>query len=457
MTAWLQRFVNLSLAARFTLALALANLPLWLLGQIFFMSRAFVNVDTVIAICVMPFSAVAGTLLLALAWAADLVLSQSLTFHFRTPLDFIYSFKFASALDATHYANPFTATLCLPFLFSVGVLLRTTRRERFLWQPAVLITALFVLADAMNGSSMLSYRGTWQLPFNLAGSPVATLGKLAANDAPNSPLRTVPVSETVQGLVDIPAWAEDHPDRSVLFVIVESMGSPLDDGLRKWLDRQLIDDALRAKYEVRRAEVPFLGATTSGELRSLCGLVGSYRNMDAATGADCLPARLVRLGWSTVGMHGFSRQMFDRQVWWPMMGIQSTHFIDSPTFGDSRCGAAFRGGCDTDLINSGIAALRPGKRFVYLLTLNTHLPVDHTQIPGEMTNTCRAWNTQSDVCGLAANLGNVLRALRASLDSIGHLPLVVVVGDHAPPFAARSSRDSFNNHTVPTFILFPRD
>lgn len=451
------RFIDLRLTTRFVLALALANCPFWLLGHFFFISRAIVNVDTVIAVCVLPFSATGGMLLLVTAWAADLVLSQSLTFHFRTPLEFVSSFRFATALDVTHYANALAVALCLPFLLAIVALLRTTRRRRHLWQPAVPIAAFFVLVDAMNGSSMLSARGTWQLPFNIAGSPIATLGKLALNDTPNAPLRALSSAETAQGLVNIPSWAETHPDGGVLFVIVESMGAPLDGRVREWLNHQLVDDALRTKYEVRQTEVPFLGSTTSGELRSLCGLIGSYRNMDAATGADCLPSTLARLGWSTVGIHGFSRQMFDRQVWWPMIGLQSIQFVDSPSFSESRCGAAFHGGCDADLINSGIAALRPGKRFVYLLTLNTHLPLDSIPVPDEMAKACRSWHTEDDVCKLTAKLGEVLRQLRASLNTADRQTLVVLVGDHAPPFAARASRDSFSNQKVPAFVLVPRD
>lgn len=441
-------------ALRFIAALALVNLPFWVLSQGYFLSRGLVNLESAVAMIVMSFSAVAGLALLLLAWAADLVLSLSLTYHFGTPLEFLRSVQFASALEIRHYLTPGNAALALPFLAAGWAALRLVRGQRTMWRTALLLTAALAAVDALNGSSQLSVRGTWRLPFNLGGSPVVTLATQQLKHTELPPPLPLPTADTALGLVDIPAWAAQHPDRSVLFVLVESLGLPQSPALRRWLDTRL--DGLPA-YELRTADLPFRGSTTAGELRSLCALSGSYRAIDAAIGADCLPARMARQGWTTIGMHGFASAMFDRKTWWPRIGLQQVHFVDSPLFGERRrCGAAFKGACDAELIRLGMEAATPARRFVYLLTLNTHLPLDAGPIPPALSQQCARDAVDEEACALIAGVGEVLDRLRAALQHAAVPPLVVVLGDHAPPFAVRDSRDAFSADRVPAYVLVPR-
>lgn len=445
------------LTLRFLIALAIANAPYWWLGQSLFMSRAVLNVDLAVALCVLPAAPVAGIALLAVGWGADWILSQSLTYHFRTPTEFVHSIRYAATLDYKGFIGWHAVPLVLPFAIAVVLLVRITHQHKNLWRPAVAVTSLLVMVDATNGSSMLSDRGTWRYTINLAGSPVATLSALAMREPATGPLLKLRTEDTVQGLVDIPAWAAAHPDRSILFVIVESLGVPKDPALHEWVQAQWLDQGMRQRFEVRSAELPFKGSTTSGELRSLCTLAGSYRGMDAAHGADCLPARLAANGWTTVGMHGFSGQMFNRIHWWPAMGLQASVFGEAPEFQGRRCGAAFRGGCDSALIAMGAKALAPGKRFVYLLTLNTHLPVERPADGTPAPPACANPRADRDVCDHLAATAEVLRQLRSGIDTTRVAPLVVVVGDHAPPFADKLSRQAFLADKVPAVVLVPRD
>lgn len=446
----------LALTLRFLLALAIANAPYWWLGNTLFMSRAVFNVDVALALCVLPVAPVAGIVLLCVAWGADWILNQSLTYHFRTPMEFVHSIRYADTLNISGFVEWRTVALLLPFAIAAALLVRLTRGQRNLWRPALVVISLLVLVDASNGSSMLSDRGTWRYTVNLAGSPVATLSALAVREPATAPLLALRTEDTVQGLIDIPSWAAAHPERSILFVIVESLGVPTNPALRDWLRTQWLDNP-NQRFDIRSADIPFRGSTTSGELRSLCALAGSYRSMDAAHGATCLPARLAALGWSTVGMHGFSRQMFNRAQWWPAMGLQSTVFVEAPEFQGARCGAAFRGGCDSDLIALGMKALEPNRRFVYLLTLNTHLPVEPPSEDTPSPPACTSPTADRDVCHHLAATAAVLRQLRRAFDTTHPMPLVVVVGDHAPPFANRLSRQAFLSNKVPAVVLVPHD
>ena len=108
---------------------------------------------------------------------------------------------------------------------------------------------------------------------------------------------------------------------------------------------------------------PFLGTTTHGELRVMCGVTGSYTRMRRESGAQCLPARWRAEGFETYGFHGFSMKMFDRVHWWPLVGLTPQTFTGKePT----HCNATFAGVCDEALLPgrdrcraSGTFRLRP--------------------------------------------------------------------------------------------------
>ncbi len=444
-------------AVRFVVALALANAPFWLLGQAFFSHRALINLDIAVALLVLLVSPVAGVVLLFIAWAADIVLNQSLAFHFVTPLELLRSLKFASALQLGEFFTRGYALLAVPFLVSGIALLRLAQGRRRIARPACIVGVL-MLVDALNGSSMMLRADRWRMPFNIAGSPIATMIALQLRGQLNSPLQSLPIRDTVQALIDIPEWARQHPDRSALLVIVESLGRPRSPAVNEWLSGQLLDGETDGRFEIRSADIPFRGSTTSGELRSLCALAGSYHELDAASGAQCLPARMGRLGWTTIGMHGFSGRMFDRRRWWPTIGLQTADFIDSPRFaGQPRCGSLFKGGCDEQLIAEAVTQLKPGKRFIYLLTLNTHLPIMPVPLHPDLKSICEQSGVNSSSCRLTNSLGNVLSNLRSALVHVDPAPLVVVVGDHAPPFTLNASRDDFRANEVPAFALIPRE
>lgn len=361
-------------------------------------------------------------------------------------------------LQLSEYFTRSDALLALPFLACGVVLLRLTRNRPDLLRPASIIVVLLLLADALNGSSMLANRDQWRLPFNIAGSPIATMTALQLRQQRDAPLHTLPIGGTVQGLVDVPDWAVRHPDSSVLFVIVESLGRPSSPAVQEWLTTRMTGGSIEDHFELRTADIPFRGSTTSGELRALCGLSGSYRELDEVRGAGCLPARMRHLGWTTMGMHGFSGRMFDRRTWWPLIGLQRANFIDSPLFAtEPLCGSLFKGACDAQLVEEAVNALDTAKRFVYLLTLNTHLPIVSAPLPPDLATICQSSGVDHNGCHLTSALGNVLNNVRSAVSRSKRASLVVIVGDHAPPFALKASRDAFIADKVSAFVLIPRD
>jgi hypothetical protein len=440
---------------RFVLALTIANLPFLWLEHSNFMSRAMINVDLALALCILPRLPIIGIALLAISWGAEWMVSLAMTFHFGSPAEFVHSIRYAASLDYQGLIN-WPAVTWMVLFFGVGTMLFfVTRRQRNMWQPGIAITVLLIFMDAVNGSSALSIRGALLYPINLAGSPSATLVMSAIHTSALQPLRKLQKEDTVQALVDIPAWAAAHPDRGILFVVVESLGVPTDTSMRAWVQSQWLDPSLLERFNLHTAEIPFKGSTTSAELRSLCMLSGSYRSVDSAQGAACLPAQLAANGWSTVGMHGFSGRMFDRVNWWPKVGLQTTLFGEAPEFQGVRCGTAFRGGCDTTLLAAGVKALAP-RRFIYLLTLNTHLPIERPAQGIPIPPACKRPESNSEVCDHVSATTAVLSQLRQTLQTVTVAPLVVVIGDHPPPFSNKLSRQSFLQDKVPAAVLVPK-
>jgi hypothetical protein len=122
------------------------------------------------------------------------------------------------------------------------------------------------------------------------------------------------------------------------------------------------------------------------------------------------------------------------------------------------CNEAYPGICDEAILRE--AALRvdgPGK-FVYALTLDTHLPLPFR--PGgtepALRQLCIIEKVPETACDMVGRLGEVLSILETQLAALSSTPLVVVVGDHAPPFGDKENREVFDIGQVPVILLQPK-
>lgn len=447
--------LNLSAPMRALMAMLLVNAPFWWLGHSRFLSRAVTDLDSLVALAVMAVRPLLGGALLVLAWLLDAVVSQSLAYHFQSPLEFIQSIRFATVIGWSGFIDLQLLAVLLPFAGALGLLLVLVGRCRPV-APLLLISAMaLAVVDVLNGSSLLSSGDEWRAEVNVAGSPAATIGRLALQGVAPAPLRRLPEASTARAMTDLPRWASEHSDGAILVVVVESMGAPLEPALQSWLDGRLHSP----RHSVVATRLPFQGSTTSGELRSLCALTGYYGRLGAAEGEGCLPAQLARLGWSTLGLHGFSERMFDRRSWWPRLGLQQMAFVDDSLLAEAgRCGSAFVGACDADVLAAAGRWLREGgRRFAYVLTLNTHLPLPPVPaaVPPELQSVCDAHAVDGDACHLVAALGAVLDAIAQQVAASPRPLLAVVVGDHAPPFNRHEARAAFSPRQVPAYLMQP--
>ncbi|MFC3174490.1 sulfatase-like hydrolase/transferase [Novosphingobium bradum] len=254
--------------------------------------------------------------------------------------------------------------------------------------------------------------------------------------------------------------------RNLVIVLVEGLGRPVSPAASALFAADWDRPQWRARYAVSSGAVPYFGATTSGEMRELCGRWKLDESVPFAPG-ECLPQRFRAAGYETTALHGFAGAMFDRRQWWPRAGFDHVAFgAELKQAGARACGGVFPGACDVDVPAQIAARLKaasaPGGRpqLVYWVTLNSHLPVIEDASIG--TANCRyggeALAAESPLlCPLFAVHHNLADALtRMAMDPALPPTDFLIVGDHMPPFFAREARMRFDSHHVPWILLQSR-
>jgi phosphoglycerol transferase MdoB-like AlkP superfamily enzyme len=146
---------------------------------------------------------------------------------------------------------------------------------------------------------------------------------------------------------------------------------------------------------------------------------------------------------------------------YPKIGFTDSYFAEDLLPGSERpCGGTFRGACDADLLPriAKRAAQINGPRFVYWLTLNTHVPV----APGDaLTNFSCASGERKFATVAVCQMAELWRDLFMTVADLALDPSIapaeiLVVGDHAPPLWSKRSRGEFEPGQVAWYRLTPR-
>lgn len=381
----------------------------------------------------LPPPAVAGLYLLAVLF--DIVFCAT-QFFGLAPQEAFFALRFIYELEVLN--SQLYAVLILALLASVGtalyLLLRHGRRAGSAsWSPLLLAGLVLIPADMAANSSQQG--GGW-LSFGAAPAFESAFQKSG-----------------YQELVTRPGG------RPMLVIMVEALGKFADPAHQKLLDDVLADPAIAARYTLNSGKNSFTGSTTAGEMRELCGTRQSYLDYLENDRSDCVPFRLRAAGYETRAYHGFAANMFERFRWWPRIGLQNLAFGgDIHKAGGRLCGQVFIGICDPDVLPRIAADLRrETPQFVYLLTLNTHIPISIGETYGNID--CRNANPIGDlgVCIMTDHWIELLRGVTAMLAEPDMPPVeVLIVGDHAPPLWYRKARNLFEAGQVSWYRLTPK-
>lgn len=275
--------------------------------------------------------------------------------------------------------------------------------------------------------------------------------------------RNVPVSSAAE--VSGFSTTAGTGGRNVVVVIVESLGYMIDPKARQQIAAPLYDPEIAKDYVLTAGHTVYYGSTTAGEMRELCDTRTFYTDYVYKHGQSCLPEVLDKRGYTSVAFHAFAGGMFERKDWYPKVGFEREMFRGQILKRTKRvCGSAFKGACDADMApvidNTSLRVGKSGKpRFIYWLTLNTHIPV----APGEARTNfhCQREKNafgQKTVCRMAELWHDVFRVVKtiALNPAVGPAD-ILVVGDHAPPLWSKRGRNMFAAGQVAWYRLRPRE
>jgi len=180
---------------------------------------------------------------------------------------------------------------------------------------------------------------------------------------------------------------------------------------------------------------------------------------------QCLPEWFHARGYENLGIHGYLGQMFYRSDWYPKLGFDRVWFNpELRAMGLPNCRGAFPGTCDASIAGwiggSLLVEDRAKPKFIYWVTLNSHLPVPaNPDLPAD-----GACSTQPELQDSAA-LCSWFRLVRTvhqsvaqqALGATGRPTIFLLVGDHAPPFGSPKLQAEFSSSEVPYVMLTPAE
>lgn len=437
----------------------LAQLPFWVIQARVSIQRPLINLDLLVAIALMLRWRGWGVAALVLAWLVEINLDASASYHFVGAADLVDAVRFMDLVRLDHLFSWQALVALAVFALCAWAMHRLVRPSLVGLVAIVAIGGAAFLLDGLNGSNATIGRSDhFEINVNIAGSPSVTTirGAKVAWRARAVPMARFPEPRTFSRAL---AWQEAHPGDSMLMVLVESMGLPVSAPVRDWLIARLATSEIERRWVVDPGAEGYFGSTVYGELRVLCGLKGHYSRLKDGEGDQCLPHRFVAGGGDAVGLHGFNLRMFDRGVWWPSLGIQpqdlSQEAADPASVG---CNDVFAGVCDGVVLRKAASLVQQPHRLVYAVTLDTHLPLPSKDMPLQagLAGLCAHEGLSRDACQMVARQGYVLSQLQEDLAALARPVMVLVSGDHAPPFLGADSKSAFDPARVLTFALQPR-
>lgn len=264
-------------------------------------------------------------------------------------------------------------------------------------------------------------------------------------------------SSTLDRLETSSLWSDitvqaDPPAR-ILSISVESWGVPKSAAARAELENALLLP-LRDQYVVQEnGSRPYYGATLAGEIRELCGLrlVGGVPK-----GADqyqqlngCLPAALQSRGYVSTALHGNVGTFYRRTRFYPLMGFShAQHYEQMRAMVPALCTYTFIGICDRDAARIAVESFgHQPREFVHLMTLDTHFPLPAA------SEACRR-SRDSELCTYLHEMSRSLGGISQAIETARYPPdMIVLYGDHGPPFTRGQERDQFESGRVPYMVL----
>jgi hypothetical protein len=386
---------------RVCLMYILVNIFAATIAKFFSLDRPLFNLDYLLAglVYIWISRSIAALMLLGLI-AVEFVRYWIPTYFFsKQAFSIIFWLRSAShwppAVLVCVIAMTITTATILVFLFRRYKL---SLREKLVATGTFIALGILVFSsDIANGSNSIWKRESNFFDCNICTSPLRLVGiqtwfTLSGKPAKFLPLysdqsATTKYFSVIGALPDStnrpspPLISPDHLPEKIVVIIFESFSMMADDtNLERWLEPFA---TLKTRYTIETGSFDWVGATLRGEIRELCwmGLDGAQNLSAMSTNSmpAALPKVLNNLGYETKAFHGFYKAMYERDKVYPMLGFDHSVFlVDMQEQGNvPLAGTLFRGAQDSYVAGLVHDELRkPGKRFVYWMTLTSHFPVN---------------------------------------------------------------------------------
>ena len=422
-------------------------------------SRAMINVEyLLIAALERYMSRVMLGVVLGIALMMDVLITFAPVFNFG-PAEIVSAVTQIAHFQGRAIGITVAVVVLIAALAFATVRLRGKPRPnaahplRLIRMCGVVAVASFAL-DIANGTNVLLWRADTAVDVDFATSMFASDYVRGIGSWPKYGEQVTAATDelrlTLQGATK-ETWA--GPNKVVL-VVLESMGLPKGTSAEEmWAP--FMTEAISKRYEVRTGRVPFLGATTAGEFRELCGIRMTHMAVRRAELPPCIPNQLKALGYETFGMHGYNGMLFQRVEWYPRVGFDTRVFDEelSRMPDIAKCGRLFHGACDSsavDIVRRELTRHPEQRQFVYWLTLSTHFPLGSPDYDSEGCNAVGRAGRIPLVCQLWTALWPSLTGLaEIAADTTVPPAWYVIVGDHMPP---QLLNEGYNHPSYP-----PRD
>ncbi|HYF23466.1 MAG TPA: sulfatase-like hydrolase/transferase [Caulobacteraceae bacterium] len=354
----------------------------------------------------------------------------------------VYLFDLGRLLDVFGYVQAWplaeVARYTAGLLLAAGVLFGLGRlASRFRFRNAALLGVGLMLAafDGASSQGRFSVAPTAQPGPRLAYTSFGAAVELVSAHL-NGGGRPGPV---LKGVRSYDAALAARGESDVLVIAAESLGVFADPAEQAAFQAEIASalGVADARFGVETSK----GVTLDGELRVLCSTgLGAPDHSITHARERCLPRLFAQAGYSVAAAHAYDGAFYKRTERYPRLGFQRTRFLDPER--DRRCEGAFPGACDEDVLRD-LLSVKPGPegRFLYQLTLETHLPQPEC---GGLEDPIASYRCKH--LAYFARLGQAI----ATLDRPTR---VVIVGDHPPPFPSAEDRKRFKPEAV-TVLTF---
>lgn len=431
----------------------------------------FININAGIIsldiILLMLFSRYLNTIGLSILFCTIIlidVLLSSAHSYFLVVDDLFFSIKYLYQLKAGIYFLFVLFLLFLSLIWMVNWLLKNIIKPIPIWFSITLFTLVCGL-DVLNNSSRLYYfieiPPILNIEANIArsnlGNAIVNLHRRFSLKESNNNVSDVTTNFRIKVNEILHNSQKEKPN--ICLVIMESFGVNVDSNNFNKVIMPI--STLKDNFIIKIGKEKFYGSTISAETRELLGLINipfrKLKYLDSTKVNNSIPSILKKFGYVSYGYHGFSGKMFDNKYWWPKIGFDSSIFLENYYELDSlQIGSLFRGLSDRFLIkiiNNKISDANVSNPvFMYLLTLNTHLPI--SQDVGREYEIIKF-----DKLDIPAKIDSInYRILHdiANMISKSSNTIFFIVGDHPPPLGDKLSR-YYNPKMIPSIIIEQKD